>query len=97
MEIELIARPLFDLKVGETVFKDFSLTSEWEGFKKLNSVRHGTVILAVKEPSNDLFKLFEFLDPKKSEHQPTKKVVIVRASPDILAALSNNDAKVGAE
>lgn len=95
MEIELITRPVFDLKIGDAVFKDFTVLSEWEGFKKLHSARHGTVILTVKGAQNDFSKVFDFLLSEKAAEEPKQKVVIVRASPDILAALSENEAKGG--
>lgn len=96
MEIELIARPVFDLKIGEAVFKEFTVQSEWEGFKKLSSRHHGTVIIALAPGMhNDLSKIFDFLAPGPQE-APKQKAVVIRAPADILAAVEREHAKGGA-
>jgi len=94
MEIELIARPFFDLKIGDAVFKDFTVLSEWEGFKKLSSRTHGTVIVATQH-EGDFAKLFDnFFALEKTAKN---KAVLIKGPTDILAAASRELARQAAE
>lgn len=92
MAIELIQRPMFDLKIGETVFKEFTVLSEWEGFKKLSSPKHGTVIVAT-EAKGEYSKLLDALIPEKAGKD---KIFIIKGPVDVLAALEREHAKGGA-
>lgn len=82
MEIEILERKAFDIKIGETVLEGFAVVSAWECFQKLKSDKHGEIV--IMEPDGTTF----------SEHfkmifgggtAEFKKATVVRASPGIVA------------
>jgi len=88
MEIELIERPTFDLKIGDTTLPGFSVTSEWEGFKKLSSAKYGVAILAMPQ-KGEYPNLLSWLTPE-AKGAPVK-VSIIKASQVILTAIEDEE------
>lgn len=89
MEIELRERKAFDVKIGETVLEEFVVKSEWEGFQKLKSKKHGEIIIVAPDGASKFSTYFENIFGGATVG--FTHATVVRASSEIIALLKAAD------